>query len=711
MEANKVSREKHPSPFDVSLKVADSELRAHRKVLSDGSEYFRSLLGGSFKEASDSEIDLTRVTSNFTVLIEVMDFMYTKEIDINDENISDIVKLASYFCMEKLQKVCEQFMLKTVNKDSCLNYFVLGVDHGLKNLQKVCEQLMLDTVNKDTCLNFFVLGVDHGLKNLQKFCEQFMLDTVNKDNCLNYYIFGVDHGLKTVEEKSGIVLHSRLHDYLITGDTMLTLLPSELNLISSEGFFKNCSLPSIVCFLSKWVKQGESDQHVSVASELLENYVAATDSKVKFNIDLKPRCKSASETLKDCHLKPELCRKVEDSVRQNAGPLPQDLEKVVLTISPRKNVVDKCMKVLRFHEKFAEDILDICLYVPARKQWYYLKSLEDDNEINSEILYSGELNLGRFTVMKHYLFIAIQKRNTPVYVFDLRDFSVRKIPFYHVFVKDLQTCVNFKDTYNHELFSDIWLTVGEDTIYMIINIMGRDEWWSEVTGYRQLVYKLEQDDSWVEVCNTSKNHSNYDNNNVYACVNDGEMLLVCRCIDDARYAVIDLKCPNQNFNPEIELSPEVKMEDADGQQHGCLFDAWCLHFLKKGPNVYVVNEGTREEKETTNLTKYTCNAVLKPKSKTLESSSGTEIAFGEKEKKRIKPCEYQMAFNDGKSIWNFIGDPATDQSRLTEVFVGDNEQLEKREHIPPPFSSIINGAAGKVDLAELKLTPVAEYFY
>ena len=317
--------------------------------------------------------------------------------------------------------------------------------------------------------------------------------------------------------------------------------------------------------------------------------------------------------------------------------------------------------------------------------------------------------------MKHYLFIAFQNiafqmNDTPIHVIDIRDFSVRKIPFHHVFVKGLQTC-DFEDTYHYEIFSDIWLTVGEDTLYMIINIMGMDQWWGEVTGYHQLVYKLEQDDSWVEVCNTSKNISCYDDNNVYACVNDGEMLLVCRCIDDARYAVIDLKCPNQNFDPELELSPMVKMEEADGQQHGCLFNAWRLHFLKRGHHVYVVNEGTREEKENTNLTTYTCSAVLKSKSKILEPSSRTEIAFGKKEKKRIEPCEYQMAFNDGKSIWNFIGDPATDQSQMTEVFVGDNEQLEKREHIPPPFSSIINGGAGRLDLAQLKLTPISEYFY
>ena len=343
MEANKVSRVKHPSPFDVTLKVADSDIRAHRKVLSGGSEYFRSLLDGSFKEASDSEIDLTKVTSNFTVLEEVVDYMYTKEIDINDKNSSEIVKLASYFCMENLQKVCEKFMLNTVNTETCLNYYVLGVDHVLENLQKVCEQ--------------------------------FMLDTVNKDTCLNYYLLGVDHGLTTVEEKSGIVLDSRLHDYLITRDTMQTLLPAELKLIASKGFFKNCSLPSMVCFLSKWVKQAESDQHVSVASELLETHVADTDTKVKFGNDLKPLCKSAIETLEACNLKPELCRKVEESVKLNAGPLPQDLEDVVLTISPRKNVVDKCMKGIRIHEKFTEDILDICLYVPVRKQWYHLKSL------------------------------------------------------------------------------------------------------------------------------------------------------------------------------------------------------------------------------------------------------------------------------------------------------------------------------------------------
>ena len=404
--------------------------------------------------------------------------------------------------------------------------------------------------------------------------------------------------------------------------------------------------------------------------------------------------------------------------------MPQDLEDAVLTISPRKNVVDKCIENLKtedsfpnIHEKFKEDILDLCLYVPARKQWYHLKSLEDDDGINAKILRelhcfwygSGELYLGRFTLFKNFLFIAFQDSPAPIHVFDIRDFSVRKIPFYHAYKEMLEECK--LPTYgfeNSETFADIWLTVGEGTFYMIINIMNIYD--GEVIGYHQLVNKLEQDDRWVEVCNTSRNNSNYDDNNVYGFVNDGEMLLVCRCTE-ATYAVIDLKNPNPNYDPEMDYSPEVNMKDADGQHLRCLFDAWHLHFLKNGPNVYVVNEGTRKEKEETNLTTYTCSAILKSKSKTLEPSTQTEIVFGEKEKKRIQPCEYQMAFNDGKSIWNFIGDPVTDQSWLTEVFVGDNEQLEKREHIPPPFSSIINGVAGKLDLAELKLTPISEYFY
>ena len=659
MEATKLSRKNHPSPFDVNLKVTGAVIGAHRNILSGHSEYFHSLLDGSFKEASESEIDLTKVTSNVTMLEVVVDFMYTNEIDINGENIAEIVKLASYFCME----------------------------------------------------------------NLQKICEKYLLDRLNKDSCLNYYLLGVDYGLKTIEEKSGIVLESRLHDYLITRDTLLTLSPPELKLIASRAFFKNCSLPRIVCFLSKWAEQGQSEEHVSIANEMLRNCIKDTDLKVDCWNDMKVDCQSAIKTLETCNVKPELCRKLEESVLQSEEALPQELEDVVLTISPRKNVVDKCLEALKtkekidpkIREKFTEDILDICLYVPARKQWYHLKSLKDDG-INSEILRgmhddyaSGELYLGRFTLLKHHLFIAIQNSDSPIHVIDLQDFSVRKIPFYREFEGDLQTC-DFQETYNYETFSDIYLTVGEDTLYMAVNIMGIDQWYGEVSGYHQLVYRLKEDDRWQEICNTSSNTSNYDDNNVYACVNDGHMLLVCRC-NEPTYAIIDLKCPSPNLNPEFESSPHVKISHAREGHLGCFNDAWRLHFLSNGSHVYVVSEGTRQEKENSNLTTYTCRDVFQLKSKLYNPCSPTEIIFGEKEKKSIEPCEYQMAFNDGKSVWNFMGDPGVDRSQMTEVFVGDNERLEKREHIPPPFSSIINGAAGKLNLAELKLTPISEYFY
>ena len=172
---------------DVTLKVGDSEINAHKSILSTSSQYFSSLFCGSYKDSLDSWVDLSAVTTDYVTLEAVISFIYIGEIEIHEQNIAEIVKLAAYFVLEQLLK----------------------------------------------------------------FCSQFMQETLSKDTCLEYYILSFNHGLLDNETKSSIVLKSRLHDYVIYIEKMLNLTSTDLELISSKGFLKYCSLHSFILYLAR----------------------------------------------------------------------------------------------------------------------------------------------------------------------------------------------------------------------------------------------------------------------------------------------------------------------------------------------------------------------------------------------------------------------------------------------------------------------------
>ena len=89
---------------DVKLIIGKKSLQAHKCVLAAGSPYFRSLFLGQFTEANMDEINLSEVTSSITDLERIVNFIYTGDIDIGEDNIELIIKLSSFFSDRESQR-------------------------------------------------------------------------------------------------------------------------------------------------------------------------------------------------------------------------------------------------------------------------------------------------------------------------------------------------------------------------------------------------------------------------------------------------------------------------------------------------------------------------------------------------------------------------------------------------------------------------------
>ena len=310
IDINKYRKDYGKALCDVTLKVGESEINAHKNILSASSQYFSSLFCGSYRDSLDSKVDLSAVTTDSETIEAVINFIYIGEIEINEQNVGVIVKLATYF---------------------------------------VVEQLL-------------------------KFCCQFLQETLNKDTCLRYYILSYNHGLSDVEDKSAAVLKSRIHDYLIYTDDMLDLKPTDLDLIASKGFLKHCSLDGIVCFLAKWIEAGQNEESIVTANKVMKNSVNISELKQHDKNDDKSDFNIALKKLEACGVEVDIFEKLEEPVESRPSNAVSELQDVVLTISPKKIVVDKSKEILKtkaynpdFPRKFSGDIFDLCLYIPSQR--------------------------------------------------------------------------------------------------------------------------------------------------------------------------------------------------------------------------------------------------------------------------------------------------------------------------------------------------------
>ena len=84
---------------DVILEVgsgnAQARLKAHRVVLCAASAFFYNALNSDMKEKKEGVIRLEETSK--AVMEEVLEYLYTGHVDINEGNVFDLLAVADYF--------------------------------------------------------------------------------------------------------------------------------------------------------------------------------------------------------------------------------------------------------------------------------------------------------------------------------------------------------------------------------------------------------------------------------------------------------------------------------------------------------------------------------------------------------------------------------------------------------------------------------------
>lgn len=106
---------------DVTLVVGDSEIKAHRLVLSSFSLYFRGLFDYGWKDSRQERFEITQFDE--ATLKSLLHFAYTGKLHLNASNVVRVLAAGDFLQLVNLDFVkesCGDYLMKHINKGNCV---------------------------------------------------------------------------------------------------------------------------------------------------------------------------------------------------------------------------------------------------------------------------------------------------------------------------------------------------------------------------------------------------------------------------------------------------------------------------------------------------------------------------------------------------------------------------------------------------------------
>ena len=101
---------------DATLQSGDIHIWCHGIVLEAASDYFKAMFRCNLEESMSATVQLTMQPD---MLTNIVDYMYTGEIELTVDNVERLVKAGDLLQLGCLKAACADFMASKVKLHSC----------------------------------------------------------------------------------------------------------------------------------------------------------------------------------------------------------------------------------------------------------------------------------------------------------------------------------------------------------------------------------------------------------------------------------------------------------------------------------------------------------------------------------------------------------------------------------------------------------------
>ena len=128
---------------DVVLEVGEGQarLKAHRNVLCAASPFFYNALNTEMKEKEEGVIRMKDTSK--ALMEEVLEYLYTGYVDINDNNAFELMAVADYFLITSLKVLSSKFIQETLCASNSIMAYYSSVKYQCSDLREAAKSFIL----------------------------------------------------------------------------------------------------------------------------------------------------------------------------------------------------------------------------------------------------------------------------------------------------------------------------------------------------------------------------------------------------------------------------------------------------------------------------------------------------------------------------------------------------------------------------------------
>ena len=158
---------------DVILEVGSGDdqarLKAHRIVLCAASPFFYNALNSDMKEKEEGVIRLEETSK--PVMEDVLEYLYTGHVDINEQNAFDLITMADYFLLSGLKSLCATVLIHSLSFSNCVETYYFALKYQCPELQQKTRDFIFENfmsvTESENFLNLDMKQVEEWISNYE----------------------------------------------------------------------------------------------------------------------------------------------------------------------------------------------------------------------------------------------------------------------------------------------------------------------------------------------------------------------------------------------------------------------------------------------------------------------------------------------------------------------------------------------------------------